>query len=289
MQFSDMLSSTLHNRLQQTFGMPFELETLGSGQSEASVYRVSFPAKTVILKKCPSSNEKLFYESVAPLLNEKGINTPRLEWAEYADGFYWLVLEAIPHSLPRERWQSDPEVIFTLRRLHSIPLDSTFKLTELYAPQWTEELTSLALKVFPEKARLDLAPFLSELQKNYQHLFEPQNLISGDPNPTNWGLREDGSLVLFDWERFGYGTPALDLAISVGGMGNKEIFRQIAASYLKEQPDQTDSSIEELAQDIAIAKIWSVLEYLSFFARLKSFETLNYLIQHFEEWVKTLF
>jgi Ser/Thr protein kinase RdoA (MazF antagonist) len=217
LQLPDNWPQTLNDWLQQAFGTPVELEILG-GQSQASVYRVSFREKALIVKRSATPKEKLFYERVAPLLNKNGISTPRLERAEYADGFYWLILEAIPHPLPRQRWQGDAEIVATLRRLHTITSEPPPELPEIYRPQWTEELTALALEIFPEKARTQLEPLLSEIGHTYQYLFYPENLISGDPNPTNWGLREDGALVLFDWERFGHGTPALDLAITVGGM-----------------------------------------------------------------------
>ncbi|WP_390909508.1 phosphotransferase family protein [Pantoea ananatis] len=50
-------------------------------------------------------------------------------------------------------------------------------------------------------------------------------------NAGNWGKRENGELVLFDWERFGPGSPATDLAPLVKGMGREEDYRAIARRY----------------------------------------------------------
>ena len=70
------------------------------------------------------------------------------------------------------------------------------------------------------------------MEQASQHLFRPVCAISGDPNPVNWGLRDDGTLALFDWERFGRCSPALDLAITVPGLGDETAYRAVATSYL---------------------------------------------------------
>jgi hypothetical protein len=100
---------------------------------------------------------------------------------------------------------------------------------------------------------------LAAMQQEAQPLFVPGVPISGDPNPLNWGLRDDGTAVLFDWERLTIATPALDLAIAVPGLGDWIAFRAVAAGYLGDARERADA----LARDIAAAKVWSVVELLA--------------------------
>jgi aminoglycoside phosphotransferase (APT) family kinase protein len=276
--------------LGEAFGQPTGVETLG-GQSAAAVYRVRFVGKSLIVKTSPIANEAVFYEKIAPLLQARSIDVPVLERSFCEAGRYWLVLEDVPHPLPATRRQADDQMIEVLYRLH------TFKLEQLppgpgwYRPKWTAPMTELALECLPPEVARPSKPFLYTLQNDYQHLFKPQNLISGDPNPGNWGLREDGTLVLFDWERFSYGTPALDLAITVGGVGNVAGYAATAVKYLRTNKDLAASEImaltRPLARDIAIAKIWTVVEYLSEYRRgkMKPGVTLDKLLPIIVEWL----
>src|SRR5579883_2966731 len=60
-----------------------------------------------------------------------------------------------------------------------------------------------------------------------ESIFYTKVAPTGDPNPTNWGLRADGTIVLYDWERFGQATPAIDLAITVPGLGDRAVFQKV--------------------------------------------------------------
>ncbi len=92
-------------------------------------------------------------------------------------------------------------------------------------------------------------------------LFEPRHPISGDPNPTNWGIRHDGTVVLFDWERVSAGTAALDLAISIPWLPDESAYHLMATAYLG--PDHGTTAVSALNGQIALAKVWNVVEYLS--------------------------
>jgi thiamine kinase-like enzyme len=92
--------------------------------------------------------------------------------------------------------------------------------------------------------------------------------ISGDPNPTNWGIRDNGDLVLFDFERIGYGNPAIDLAITIPGFGDPDglLEYEIAETYISywhNNPTTFPFSINELARQIHLGKFWSALDFLS--------------------------
>lgn len=273
-----------------TFGQPIEVETLG-GQSAATVYRVRIVGKSLIVKTSLVSNEAVFYEKIAPLLQPRSINVPILEKSFFEAGRYWLILEGVPHHLPATRRQADAEVIGVLYRLHTLVLDQLPPGPEWYSPKWPAQMTELALECLPPEVARTSKPFLNTLQKEYQHLFKPQNLISGDPNPGNWGLREDGTLVFFDWERLSYGTPAIDLAITVGGVGNAASYEATAVKYLRHNKDLAGSKVaaltRPLARDIAVAKIWTVVEYLSEYRRgkMKPGVTLDRLLPIITEWL----
>lgn len=75
--------------------------------------------------------------------------------------------------------------------------------------------------------------------------------------------------MLYDWERFGRGTPALDLAISIPGLGDNASYARLAQSYAEEWREAIGtrpSPFRELSRDIGIAKVWSVVEFLSLHA-----------------------
>ena len=81
--------------------------------------------------------------------------------------------------------------------------DTTSALSSLQLPQVTQDS-------------------LKYIQSQSDALFNHDTLISGDSNEGNWGRRDNGQIVLFDWERFGFGSPAIDLAPLVSQMGTSE-------------------------------------------------------------------
>ena len=147
-------------------------------------------------------------------------------------------------------------------------------------------MTDRALSLFPERIAADLRPLLSSMQEGSSHLFAPLCSISGDPNPSNWGLREDASPVLFDWERFGAGTPALDLAITVPGLGDEDDRRAVASTYLDGWPG-APFPIDRLTRDMALAKAWTVVELLSGYAegQVRAASVIGRLLEVFPPWV----
>src|SRR5262249_24882684 len=183
----------------------------------------------------------------------------------------WLVLEWIPKPLPRKRWLADPEVITALRQVHQ--LDLAISHAGWFAPCWTQDMTSA---FFRWASHVDRA-LLERLRARAQALFEPRVWISGDPNPTNWGLHSNGRLALFDWERFGRGTPALDLAITVPGLGAREDFARVTRAY----------GVSEMAESNALAKAWTLVEFVSQ-AEGQRIKTLDRLRPAVAEWLRSI-
>jgi aminoglycoside phosphotransferase (APT) family kinase protein len=158
----------------------------------------------------------------------------------------WLVLEYVPRALPRARWRADAQVLGALARLHgcALPLEEG----DRFRPRWPEEWKG---SVAGARAALE------RLRREALPLLEPGVWISGDPNPTNWGVRANREVVLFDWERFGRGHPALDLAITVPGLGGAADFEAVARAYERAGGTRVG------ARAIAVAKAWSVVEFLA--------------------------
>lgn len=266
------------------FGIPTAIEQL-HGLSGSSVWRVTCAQQRIVVKRTQSRREADVYRLLAPLLAAQGVSCPTLFWSERNDGSYWLLLEAIPQPLPRSRWLADRDLLGVLYRLHQSTLP---ELIAPFRPAWTDEMTAQVVHLLPDSAA-HLQTEVTRFQSLSQPLFGVKRWISGDPNPANWGLRTDGSIVLFDWERLGRGAPALDLAISVPGLGQAADFQLVAAAYLEHDSTlaKTDTAIKELAREIAIAKTWNVVEFLSMAANgdnvIKA--RIPALIQALPEWL----
>jgi aminoglycoside phosphotransferase (APT) family kinase protein len=276
----------VRRHIRESYGEPTAVERLG-GMSLGSVYRVRFQSASAVVKANPGPREARFYATTAPALRERGVPCPALEWSGHVAGAYWMILEDVPHPLPPERWLADPEMLAVLGRLHTTTLAHPPPESDLFRPAWTDEITEAALSCFPEADAAELRPALRDLQERHQYLFLPQCLISGDPNRTNWGLRDDGTLVLYDWERFGYGTPPLDLAIATPGFGDAATFALVASRYAAgSQP----ALREQLAYDIGIAKVWNVVEFLYMYATgdAAGHVRVDALVDKFPSWLREL-
>lgn len=256
----DQWPQRVRSTISAMFGVPNAIEPL-HGLSGASVWRVTFAEQRVIVKRTHSRREADVYRLLAPHLAEQGVTCPALLWSGQDDDTHWLLLEEIPQPLPRSRWLADRDLLGVLYRLHQSALPPVI---EPFRPDWTDAMTAQVLDLFADSTA-HLQDQLVRFQTLSQPLFRVKRWISGDPNPANWGLRADGSIVLFDWERLGLGAPALDLAISVPGLGQPADFQAVAAGYLAhDSPAQPDrAAVEELAREIAIAKTWNVVEFLS--------------------------
>jgi hypothetical protein len=70
--------------------------------------------------------------------------------------------------------------------------------------------------------------------------------------------------VLFDWERFCRGAPALDLAPLLPGLGTTETRVELARTYLDAAGrSATATEIAALAREIGVAKAWNIVELLA--------------------------
>ena len=289
MTLPDTWHTDLIQYVNNLLGDDVQLETL-RGKSGASVWRVRNVQTSIIVKETQRSNEVVFYSHAAPLLTAHQIAIPELKHTVAVPPVHWLVLEDIPDALVVERGQIDKLMITLLARLHSLPVNLVPAETMTFQPSWTDEMTRKAFAVLPQHTHLQAQ--VESIQTKAQPIFEKQALISGDPNPTNWGVRPDGTRVLFDWERFTCATPAIDLAITVAGLGNPAHFHELATVYLdiRQQIKPYPMPAAQLAQHIAYAKLWTVIEYLTLYADnlIEPDTTLDFIRREFAVWLEGL-
>lgn len=240
----------------EQFGRVLDVHSL-QGVVLARVWRAQLEKRSVIVKKT-GWQEAAFFRLAAPSLREAGVGIPYLEWFYQGEDNFWLVLEYVPIPLARERWLADPEVLGVLGRLHRHV--SELQGEWISKPTWPDN-TEAALSMLPASERASLHTIASRLRERTTSLFNPDCWISGDPNPTNWQLRTNGEPVLVDWDSFGRGTPAFDLAITVPGLGSEQDYRSVAAEYLR-VIEADAGSTGELTQRIALAKACTVLQFL---------------------------
>lgn len=289
----DRWPEAIQQYLQAQYG-PLNAQTQLFGLSTNRVWRIQTASATIILKATDRPNEVAFYQHAIPTFNLVNIAPQLYWWHQDQDDIFWLILEDIPHPFPRVRWSADCQQLSMLYQLHQRPFVDSPHLTDLFQPAWDDAMTERALAHFSTDVVADLRWYLDTLRHESQTLFEPCCWISGAPNPTNWGLRDDGALILFDWERFGRGTPALDLAITIPGLGAPAIFEQVAARYLQirqaaSQPQTLD--LVTLTREIALAKVWTLVEFLSnvMQGKVADIRGVAPLVEAFPDWLVDMF
>lgn len=246
----------------------------------ASVALIVDEAGYQFIEKYPVGEvEYHFYQQTARELTHAGVAIPKLLSAD--PDLRRLRLEYIPREVNQDDVSGD-EILATLNCLHRYTASPQW-LYHNHA--WSEYALeySLRLLALPDKNARQLRRF----RQCSDVLFGYQSLISGDSNAGNWGRRANGDVVLFDWERFGRGSPAIDLAPLIKGMGTKQAFIDLAERYCQLSGQQ---NIKALAREIAIAKAWIVTEVITLlYERKKSIFPLylNWYKEHLPDWLDT--
>lgn len=227
-------------------------ERLGglSGRTVAAVHGVS---ASVVVKGPAVAAEVEIAGRLAGDFERHGIRTPTIfAIVETSSAGTWLVMEHLPHPLPRERWGVDVPVIDTLRSLHSLPPALVANLRNGFQPGWSPAMTQAAASAL--RADAATAQRLEDLERRAQPLFARRCVISGDPNPLNWRVDDEGRPVLLDLERLTIASPSLDLAILLPGLPDRRQATALAIAYGADAPT---------ADEILWAKAWTVVEMAS--------------------------
>lgn len=257
----------LQQVLIEFYGKPMEINKLNGIKVEGGCYRIRFSNHSVIVKGMANPQEYLFYTECSSYLQEFKRNIPELYWSQRDRDNYWIVIEDIPFNLPKERWQADGQVLNALYQFHVEMWQKNLPIENHYLPKWDNGLTENVLNLYPDNKGSQLEDLLFEVQSEAQQLFKPYCWINADTNPTNWGIRKDGTIVLFDWERISYGSPAIDVSITMPGLGtlDNSLEKLITKRYLEiwsKAAIDFPLSEKEFLHQIKLAKLWSIVEFI---------------------------
>ncbi|MCF3096132.1 choline kinase [Aeromonas australiensis] len=229
----------------------------------ASVNIQLLDGKPCIRKSGASPVERHFYQRAA--LHLSGLNTPTLLKVEGEP----LFLEQIPHPVTLTQLHHNEQTFAQLASLHNANYQPDFAVkTHGWSLVDTDE--ALSVLCLPEAANEQIR----HIQQLGYELFEQSCLISGDSNEGNWGTRDNGELVLFDWERFGYGSPAIDLAPLVPQMGSLAEYEAIIERYLRHS---SLLSGDRLLRHLVMAKCWLIIEVTNLLTRREKPQAQQYL------------
>ncbi len=276
------LPTLVRRFIQDNYGEPKMIVELSGVNKEkgTSCFHLLFEKKSVIVKNTIYKREYDVYNHLTSVFHSKKIDIPDTYDTYEEEQSYWFVIEDIPLSFPKTRWKGDTEQIKYLFTLHFNTWNQNLNINEPFIFQWSKNLDNKALKLLP----LNVKTVIEDLRIASKEIFAKLCCISGDPNPTNWGIRNNNQLVLFDWERIGYGSPAIDLAIIIPGLGtvDKSLETSIANTYInfwKATSVLFPYSASELTQQITIAKIWSALDFIVNNADTLEKQTLELIVE----------
>lgn len=284
MKLLKQFPKSIQQFLIESYGKPLLINKLSGIKAEGGCYRVGFSNHSIIVKQMTKPQEYLFYNKCSSFLKEFHKNIPSLYWSYKDENKYWIVIEDISYALPKERWrQADEQVLRALFLFHREGWGKSLPFENFYIPKWDYPLTESVLTLYSDKTGNQLQSLLIKAQEDSQQLFKPYCWINADTNPTNWGVREDGSVVLFDWERISCGSPAVDLSIIMPGLGTSDnsLELSIAKKYFKMWSSaglDFPFSERKLLQQIKLAKVWSVVEFLDNNSDTLDVDTLQELL-----------
>ena len=237
-------------------GPALQLESL-HGLSNAAIVRYRGDRGVLVVKRT-NPRESWFYRDIRPILLERGIRTPACRFNLVVGDDVWLGLEDIGARYPIAAFPDDDSLLRLLALLHATPL--RFAPLHSVIP-WTRELNHRVAGQF--SMRCDVVEALLERCRSIPRCEDC--LVWGDANPHNWAIAQDASPVLLDWQRWGWGTRAFDLATLTPGLGDRASARRVADQYRAAcAAVEVDAPPPELlADDILRAKAWSVVELLA--------------------------
>lgn len=247
----------------------------------AKVEIAEFNGMTAIRKEPVNLTEGYFYREVLTQSGACAISAPEL-LASPSD--YELWIEYIPNAVDKDETSSS-DFMKCLSNLHEaeIQLDDS----QLFQFNWSAEDTERAIARFTANQQYIITRAIPSYFERQQALFAPMGPVSGDTNVFNWGRRSNGELVLFDWERFGKASPAMDLAPMIPGLPPVEVIDHYCDRYLRERKTPT-FNLAELRQQVLVAIAWLVIEVVNILHDRENAQATKYMDwfnQQFGRWL----
>lgn len=205
----------------------FELvRELIDGLSGALVWLVrSSGNRHMVLKVQSASTEYDFYRSVLPRIDQAQSWTPVIFDAHVEPPYNFILMEYIAKPWDSKHWNKDPRALRILAELHADMNPPTLEDKSLWSRQ---DITQYCESHLPQST-------INQILRIYDVYTSRCEInratCSGDPNPRNWLVRDDGSLVLVDWQNGTVANPALDLAGWVSTYLPMEEVEAVATSY----------------------------------------------------------
>lgn len=212
-------------------GEPMTLERL-NGVGGPGVILIAGPRGRAIAKY-PVRREAEFYRSWAPLVRQQGLGVPEVYAQGETSARAWILMEALDATLTPPYRDRLPDMTAYLAQLHAMPRDrlrSTDDSLPIRPVALSPQDIDDAATLWTAEVRESLVDLL---RLPWPALPTDMRLVSGDPNPTNWGVRASGQLVLFDWSEVAWSHPAYDLAVLCGGLPEVALVEQVVDVYLK--------------------------------------------------------
>ncbi len=217
------------------------------GLSEAVVIRLKTPHREQILKVQPGTQENDFFTRVAPRYFPKVSWLPIIYGSGIHEGFSWLLMEFIPNLWPRERYNFDPDALAVLAQLHQIEAVQSSPVWEDHT--WSEAQIIAAEKYLPT----DTLGQVTKIREAYLSRRERNSVLcSGDPNAPNWLIRDNGEIVLIDWQMVSIDNRALDIAGWMAYSLDYEEIEKLAEIYEERTEKAGSQGKGELALDVFI-------------------------------------
>ncbi len=247
-------------------GEPVTLERL-SGAGGPGVILITGPQGRAVIKY-PVRQEALFYRKLAPMIRQQGLGLPEVYAQSEASRGEWILMEALSSTLEPPYQSKLADMTTYLAKLHTISSEN--------APMGTEDLLSVrpvllsyqdiedACTLWPTDTRGHL---LHLLQLPWPSLPDERRLVSGDPNPTNWGFRASGQLVLFDWSEVAFSHPAYDLGVLCGGLPEVALVRDVVNLYLASPDVHPGQSRDEWVAWVITARLVAFVWFAAWWKR----------------------
>lgn len=217
---------------------------IGGGLSDSFVFLMSMENERKVLKIQKDRTEIEFYQILKPKVQNHGTWLPDIFAFGEFDGWNWVLIEYVEHPWPQERFTFDVEAINLLRDLHNFQPDlDHFNWVD---QSWSMEHLDAAAVYLPDSTIRKLR----SIHERYSQIKDENRVLcSGDPNAPNWMVRENGSIVLLDWQQVCFENRALDLAGWLATMVNFDDMVKVSSIYLSGSVSQ---DFFRLAKDIAI-------------------------------------